>query len=84
MAVPRQHFFCGSFLLIMFHFSIYYAVLSVSCGLVVACWEGLASCVCVCVFFFVVLPFSVPCWCGAWLYHFLIFAFFSLNKKHFV
>ena len=50
------------------------AVLSVSSSLVITCWEraGLRA------FLYVMLLSHTVCWvrCGAWLYRFLIFAFF--------
>ena len=51
--------------------------LSVHCSLVIACWE-LASCVW-CFIVYLLLPHVVS-WvrCGAWLYWFLIFAFFLI------
>ena len=39
MAVPRRCFFCGSFLLCMFHVCLCCAVLVVPCSLVNTCWE---------------------------------------------
>ena len=48
LTVPRRCFFCGSFLLFMFHFFLCYAVVSVPCRLVVPAGKGLAcwlSCV---------------------------------------
>ena len=74
-AVQRRCFFFGSLLLFMFHFSLCYAVLSVHCGLVVSCWDGLASCVwCFIVFLFLFQVVS-RVRCCACLYRFLIFAF---------
>ena len=37
MTAARRYFFCGPFLLFVFH--VCYVVLSVHCGLVVTCWE---------------------------------------------
>ena len=49
--------------------SLNYAVLTLSCGLVVTCWDWLASCA----WCFLVGLFAFSCgarvWCGAWLYH---------------
>ena len=39
LTVPRRCFFCGSFLLIMLHVGVCYAVVYVPCSLVVTCWE---------------------------------------------
>ena len=39
LTVPRRCFFCGSFLLVIIHVGVCCAVVSVSCSLVVACWE---------------------------------------------
>ena len=38
LTIPRWWFFCEFFLLFMFHVCLCYAVLSVPCSLVVACW----------------------------------------------
>ena len=39
LIVPRRFFFCGSFLLGMFHVSVLCVVVSLPCCLVVTCWE---------------------------------------------
>ena len=39
LAVPGRCFFCGSFLLFIFHVCLYYTALSVPCSLVILCWE---------------------------------------------
>ena len=39
LTIPRQCFFCGSFLLVMLHVCVCCAVVSVPCSLVVTCWE---------------------------------------------
>ena len=39
LTVPRRWFFCGSFLLVVLHVGVCFAVMSVSCSLVVTCWE---------------------------------------------
>ena len=39
LTVPRQCFFCGSFLLVMLHVGVCCAVVSVPCSLAVTCWE---------------------------------------------
>ena len=39
LAVPRRCFFCGSFLLFVFHICLYYNPLSFPCSLVSTCWE---------------------------------------------
>ena len=39
LTVPRRCFFCGSFLIVMLHVCVCYAVVSVPCSLVVTCWE---------------------------------------------
>ena len=39
LTVPRQLFFCGSFLLVMPHVGVCCAVVSIHCSLVVTCWE---------------------------------------------
>ena len=57
-----------------------------SCLFLAALWSaaergGLLALLCVCVFFIVALPRGVPVKCGALLYHFLIFALFTLKKS---
>ena len=49
LTVLRQCFFCGPFLLFMFHICLCYSVLSVPCSLVVTCWDraGLSALLCV-------------------------------------
>ena len=75
-------------MLFMFHASLCYATLSVPCGLVVACWDGLASwlsCVWCFLVFVIAIPYDVPAQVCGGLYLFLIFAFFfTLNNKLFV
>ena len=39
LTIPRRCFFCGSFLLFLFHVCLYYTALSVTCSLVITCWE---------------------------------------------
>ena len=39
LAVPGLFFFCGSFLLVLFHFCLYCTVMSVHCSLVTTCLE---------------------------------------------
>ena len=39
LTVPRRWFFCGSFLLVVLHVGVCFAVMSVPCSLVVTCWE---------------------------------------------
>ena len=58
LTITRRCFFCGSFLLFMFHLFLCYAVLSVPCNLVITCWErvSLLCCVIMC---FVTFPYSV-------------------------
>ena len=60
LTVQRRCFFCGSFVLFMFHVCLYYAVLSVPCSLVLTCWgrAGLSCHSLVCDVFFVVLSLS--------------------------
>ena len=75
--------FVDPILLFMLHVSLYCAILSIPCGYVVVCWHGLAPCVW-CFLVFLLLSHGVW-WCDAWLYQFLICAFFfSLNNKLFV
>ena len=40
VTIPRRCFFCGSFLLFVFQFCLYYTVLSVPRNLVIICLEG--------------------------------------------
>ena len=58
LSVPRQCFFCGSFLLFMFHVCLCYAVLSVACSLMIICWEKAGLSVLLCVAFSCVLSLS--------------------------
>ena len=61
MTVPRQCFFCGSFLFI-FQVCLYYTVLSVPCSLVVTYWERVDLWTLLCVMFpcvFVTFPYGV-------------------------
>ena len=39
LTVSRRWFFCGSFLLVVLHVGVCFAVMSVPCSLVVTCWE---------------------------------------------
>ena len=60
LTVPRRYFFCGSFLLFLFH--VCQAVLSVPCSLVVTCWERTDIFALLCVMFSCVLvtfPYGV-------------------------
>ena len=55
LTIPRWCFFCGSFLLFMFHVCLYSTVLFVPCSLVVTCWEradllALLYVMCSCIF----------------------------------
>ena len=77
MAVPRRCFFCGSFLLFMFHVSLCYAVLSVP-------WRAwpLGSLVFGVFLCFVAFPYSVPCRVLCFIVIFVFF--FTLNNKLFV
>ena len=62
LTVPRRCFFCGSFLLFMFHICLCYAVLSVPCSLVITCWEMAALLAILCVafsFIFVTVSYGV-------------------------
>ena len=43
LTIPRQCFFCGSFLLVMLHVGVCCAVASVPCSLEVTCWERAAD-----------------------------------------
>ena len=63
LIVLGQCFFCGSFLLFMFHVCLCYLVLSVPCSLVVTSWEraDLLAFLCVmCSCVFVTFPYDVP------------------------
>ena len=51
LTVPRQCFFCGSFLLLIFHICLYYAILSIPCSLAVTCWERADLLALLCVIF---------------------------------
>ena len=55
LTVPRRCFYCGSFLLFTFHVSLYYAILSVPCSLVISCWERADLLFVLCVMLFVYL-----------------------------
>ena len=60
LTVPRRYFFCGNFLLFVFH--VCYAVSSVYCSLVVTCLERAGLFVLLCVMFscvFVTFPYGV-------------------------
>ena len=39
LTVPSQCFYCGFFLLFMFHVCLCFAILSIPCSLVITCWE---------------------------------------------
>ena len=54
LTIPRRCIFCGSFSLVMFHVCLCYAVLSVSCSLVVTCWVRAYLLALLCVVFFLV------------------------------
>ena len=78
LTVPRRCFFCGSFLLFMFHVAL------LSCQFITALWSpagwplGLLVCEVFLYFCHIFLSLShMVSWvrCGAWLYQFLIFAF---------
>ena len=43
LTVSLQCFFCGSFLLFIFHLCLYCAVLSIPCSTVITCWERVTS-----------------------------------------
>ena len=60
--VTPNETFCGSFLLFMFHICLYYTALSVSCSLVITCWERTDPFALLCVMFpcvFVSSPYGV-------------------------
>ena len=62
LTVPMWCFFCGSFLLFMFHVCLYYTVLCVPCSLVITCWERVGLLAILCVMFssyFVTFPYGV-------------------------
>ena len=59
----KGYFYCGKFLLFMFHLCLYYAALSVPCNIVITCWEMADILTLLCVVFscvFVTLPYFVP------------------------
>ena len=56
--VPKWCFFCGSFLLFIFHVCLCFAFLSVRCGLVFTCWKRVDLLVFFCVMFACVLSLS--------------------------
>ena len=58
LSVPRQCFFCGSFLLFMLHVCLCYAVLSVACSLMITCLERVDLSALLCVVFC-----HFPIWC---------------------
>ena len=63
LTISRRCFFCGSFLLFMFHVYLCYAVLSVLCSLVITCWKRADLLALLCVVFscaFVTFPYGVP------------------------
>ena len=76
LTVPRQYFFCGSFVLFMS--CVCNAFTSVHCCLVVTCWERADLLALVCDVYCVLILSHVVSWvrCGTWLYRFLIFAVF--------
>ena len=59
LTVPRQCFFCGSFLLFIFH--VCHAFLSVRCSLLVNCWERAVLLALVCDILLCFCHF--PVWC---------------------
>ena len=63
MTVPRRCFYCGPFLLFIFHVCLKcYHVLSVPCSLVFTCWERAGLLTLLCVMFsraFVIFPYGV-------------------------
>ena len=76
MTVPRQYFFCGSF---MDFFCLVFAMplgASVYMCLVVTCWESLTSWLSFVVSNYEFVTFPLVSWVrgSAWLYRFLIFA----------
>ena len=69
----------------LFYVSIYYAILSIPCGLVAACWDGMAPRLWCCLLFLLLCHVVSRVQCDALLYQFLIFTFiFTLNNKLFV
>ena len=69
LCVPRRCFFCGSFLLFMFHFCLCYTVWSVPCSLVNTCWKRTDLLFCCVVWIFVFMSLSHMVFrvrCGAW------------------
>ena len=58
---PRRCFFYGSFLLVMFHVCLCYAVLTAPCYLVITCWERTDLLALLCVVFSRVLTLSHVC-----------------------
>ena len=73
LIIPRRCFFCGSFVLFVFH--VCHAVFSVHCSLVVICWEmddllALLYVMFYCVFVTFLRGFPGQVWC------LMIFAFF--------
>ena len=63
LTVLRWCFFCGSFLLFMYHVCLCYAALSIQCSLVITCWERADLFAVLCVVFscvFVTFPYGVP------------------------
>ena len=73
LTVLRRWFFCGYFLLFMFHVC---SVLSLHYNLVITCWTmtGLLALLFPCVLSLSHMVSRVRC--GTWLYRYLIFAFF--------
>ena len=65
LTVPRQYFFCGSFLLVMIHVDVCCVVVSVLCSLVVTCRERADLLAVMCVVFSCVLSLSQMCPCPA-------------------
>ena len=62
LTIPMRDFFCGSFLLFMIHVCLWYAVLSISCSLVITCWERADFLALLCIVFscvFVTFPYGV-------------------------
>ena len=59
---PRRCFFCGFFLLFMFHICPCYAVFSVRCSIVIPCWEKADFLTLLCVMFLVFLGVLGQVW----------------------
>ena len=59
MTTQKRHFFCGPFLLFVFHDYLCYAVLSVPCNLVLNCKERKALLALLCFLVFVTSTYGV-------------------------